>query len=157
TARGIVAALESKGWAVFWDTQIPPGREWADYIEEHIRACPVVVVLWSPHSVKSRWVRLEADHGVDRNPPALIPILIAETAIPFAFRDVHAATFTSWSPGAKGPEFDALVASIASRLRNTRPRDETRSQQVAKPPPASTTSAPTYLSPDFYATSARSR
>jgi hypothetical protein len=59
-ARSLAAALEAEGWSVFWDRRIPPGREWDDFIKEKINESCVVVVLWSPHSVTSKWVRISA-------------------------------------------------------------------------------------------------
>ena len=111
-ARSIAAALEAEGWSVFWDRRIPPGRSFEDYIEERIKASRVVMVLWSPHSVASSWVRIEAAHGRDRRPPALIPILIAPAAIPFSFQHLQAADFCAWQPGDRGVEFLVLLSSI---------------------------------------------
>src|SRR5262245_52018682 len=89
-ARLIAGALESAGWSVFWDQRIPAGRTYEEHLEARIKACRAVVVLWSPHAVASRWVRREAAHARDRNPPALIPALIAPTEIPFGFADLQA-------------------------------------------------------------------
>lgn len=90
----------------------PPGRPFEDYIEERVAESHVVVVLWSPHSVASSRVRIEAAHGRDRNPSALIPILIAQASIPFAFRHLHAADLCAWQPGDRGVEFGELLSSI---------------------------------------------
>ena len=67
-ARSLADAIEAEGWSVFWDRRIPPGSSFEDFIEQRIAESSVVVVLWSPHSVTSRWVRIEAAHGRDRNP-----------------------------------------------------------------------------------------
>lgn len=111
-ARSLADAIEAQGWSVLWDRRIPPGTAFEDFIEERIAESAAVVVLWSPHSVTSRWVGIEAAHGRDRNPSALIPVLISPSNIPFAFRDLHAADLSAWQPGDRGVEFQELLASI---------------------------------------------
>ena len=93
-------------------TVFTSGTPFEDFIEQRIGESAVVVVLWSPHSVTSRWVRIEAAHGRDRNPSALIPVLISESNIPFAFRDIHAADLRAWQPGNREVEFQELLSSI---------------------------------------------
>ena len=53
-AEQIARGLQSMGLEVFWDTEIPPGQTWADYIEGKLSACKAVIVLWSSHSTGSR-------------------------------------------------------------------------------------------------------
>lgn len=109
-ARVIARALESEGWSVSWDRRIPPGREWDDYVEEQINQARVVVVMWSPHSVTSKWVKIEAAYGRDRN--ALIPITIAPATIPFAFRHLQAADLCAWQPGERSVEYEDVLVEI---------------------------------------------
>ena len=116
-ARDIASALDAQGWSVFWDRRIPPGRAFEDLIEQQIKDSALVVVLWSPHSVGSNWVRIEAAHARDRNPPALVPILIAPATIPFAFSNLHAADLCHWRPGQKSIEVEELFRSIESLVR----------------------------------------
>ena len=42
-AARIAQGLEAIGLDVFWDTEIPPGQTWADYIEAKLSACKAVV------------------------------------------------------------------------------------------------------------------
>ena len=83
----MATALEAEGWSVFWDRRIPPGRNFEEHLEQEIRSSRAVVVLWSPQSVASAWVKIEAAQGRDSD--ILIPILIAPANIPFG-----TATFT---------------------------------------------------------------
>jgi hypothetical protein len=53
----VVAAIESKGWTVWWDPDINPGQEFDDQIEAEITVALAVLVVWTPNSVTSRWVR----------------------------------------------------------------------------------------------------
>jgi len=135
TARLIADALESEGWSVFWDRRIPPGHMFDDYIENRLKECRVVVVLWSPDAVKSRWVRSEAAHGLNRTPPALVPVLIATTTIPFRFEDVQAADLTMWRPKTKSIEYDELISAIQLLAPRPTSRLSTNVQTAATAPP----------------------
>ncbi len=50
-----------KGIAVWRDDKLPAHRAYADVIEERLKSARAVVVLWSAETVKSQWVRAEAD------------------------------------------------------------------------------------------------
>jgi len=94
-ATRIAHGLEAMGLDVFWDTEIPPGQTWADYIEGKLSACKVVIVLWSAHSTKSQWVREEARMGRDKS--KLIPVMIDGSPAPFGFGEVQAANLAGWT------------------------------------------------------------
>jgi sulfatase modifying factor 1 len=65
----LVRALEATGWSVFWDRKIPTGKTWPEVLEKEITSCRSVVVVWSERSVKSSWVREEANEGKKRRAP----------------------------------------------------------------------------------------
>ncbi|NDU91424.1 MAG: toll/interleukin-1 receptor domain-containing protein, partial [Ferrovum sp.] len=62
----LVAAIEAKGWSVWWDPEITPGQEFDDQIDAEISAAKAVLVVWTPVSVASRWVRGEAREAAER-------------------------------------------------------------------------------------------
>jgi formylglycine-generating enzyme len=82
-ARDLAAALGQRGFSVFWDREVPPGRTWRGYIGEALGAAKCVVVAWSRHSIESRYVIQEAGEGADRD--VLIPVLFDEVKPPFGF------------------------------------------------------------------------
>ena len=88
-AEQIARGLALLGLESFWDTDIPPGQTWADFIEAKLSQCKAVVVLWSEHSTKSQWVREEARMGRDKS--RLIPVRLDASAPPFGFGEVQAA------------------------------------------------------------------
>ena len=139
-ASRIAEALESEGWSVFWDHKIPPGQTFAEYIERRLDECRLVLVLWSPHAVSSRWVKLEARHGLERERPALIPAMIARTTIPFEFRDIHAADLTTWLANEGRPASDGLheLHAAIDALAPRRERPPTAGAIVSSESPAST-------------------
>src|SRR6185437_11420776 len=80
----LVAAIEAKGWSVWWDPEIIPGREFDDEIEAEINAAKAVLVIWTPTSVASRWVRGEARDAADRN--VLVPVSFDNAHLPMDVR-----------------------------------------------------------------------
>ncbi len=72
--RPIRDALVAEGFDVFWDQEVPPGRNWDEWIRQHLDAARCAVVFWSEHSVKSDNVVHEAT--VAKNAGKLIPILL---------------------------------------------------------------------------------
>lgn len=113
-AKQLAEALESLGWSVWWDRIIPAGRTFDEVIEEAIINSRSVIVLWSSHSVSSRWVKLEAQEGLDRQ--VLIPCKIEDVQIPFAFRNIQAANLTNWNGDKNTQEFRDLVRDLRSVL-----------------------------------------
>src|SRR5919107_1539435 len=83
-AQKFADALESRGWSVWWDREIPLGKAFDQVIEEELTAAGCVIVLWSEASARSRWVKTEAAAAAERE--RLLPILIGDVAIPFEFR-----------------------------------------------------------------------
>jgi hypothetical protein len=72
--RPIRDALLAEGFEVFWDQDVPPGRNWDKWIRQHLDAAHCAVVFWSEHSVTSDNVMHEAT--IAKNAGKLIPVLI---------------------------------------------------------------------------------
>ena len=70
----IVAALEARGWSVFWDRRIPAGQTWRSHIGRALDQARGVVVAWSGHSIQSDFVIEEAARGQRRH--ILVPVLL---------------------------------------------------------------------------------
>lgn len=108
----LVEALQACGWDVWWDRELIVGPSFDEKIEEAIDAASCIVVVWSAHSIKSQWVRAEANEGMTRK--VLVPLLVDDVRPPLAFRVAQTARLTGW-PDQRG-EFDALVAGITALL-----------------------------------------
>jgi hypothetical protein len=64
--------LESLGYSVWWDNSLTSGEEYRDAIVVELSKARAVIVIWSPASVRSDWVRSEAGRAnADRK---LIPV-----------------------------------------------------------------------------------
>lgn len=111
-AEHVARGLEAAGLTAFWDTDIPPGQTWADYIEAKLSACKTVIVLWSEHSTKSQWVREEARMGRDK--AKLIPVMIDASQPPFGFGEVQAADLSHWNGDYQQPQWTRLVQAVRS-------------------------------------------
>jgi hypothetical protein len=109
-ASELAAVLETKGWTVWWDRHIPPGRTFDEVIEQALTQARCVVVLWSAESVKSRWVRTEASVAAERG--TLVPALIEHVAIPLEFRRLQAADLTNWHGDSTDPELQHLIETL---------------------------------------------
>src|SRR3974390_614249 len=72
--RPIRDALVADGFDVFWDQEVPPGRNWDDWIRQNLSAARCTIVFWSETSVQSDNVVHEAT--VAKNAGKLIPVLL---------------------------------------------------------------------------------
>lgn len=109
-AKTLAEALESKGWSVWWDRNIPPGKTFDQVIEEALNETKCVIVLWSQESINSNWVKEEASEGLRRN--ILVPALIDTVNIPLGFKRLQAANLVDWNGTSQHTEFDEMVAAI---------------------------------------------
>jgi formylglycine-generating enzyme required for sulfatase activity len=113
-ARLYAEAFSSLGWSVFWDPRILPGTSWDDVIEEQLRKCKCVVVLWSEVSVKKRWVRNEASVGDERG--VLVPVSLDAAQIPLAFRHRQSAQLQRWAGDLTEVPFRDLLEGIGRHV-----------------------------------------
>ena len=115
-ARLLADALAQKGWSVWWDRTIPPGKEFDQVIEEALDAAKCVVVLWSKTSTASSWVKTEAAEAMRRK--ILVPALIDETKIPLEFRRLQAADLSQWQGEHSHPELEKFSRSIEENINS---------------------------------------
>jgi uncharacterized membrane protein YhaH (DUF805 family) len=137
-AEQIARAVGALGFEVFWDSEVPPGQTWADYIESKLAQCKVMIVLWSATSTQSQWVREEARMARDRG--VLIPAMLDNSPPPFGFGEVQAANLTGWRGDANHPEWRRLVTAITSAAgapkRPAQPTPQFRPQAAYDDAPA---------------------
>jgi PQQ-dependent catabolism-associated CXXCW motif protein len=110
-AQQIASALTAAGYDVFWDVNIPPGKTWADVIEQKLSTSKAAIVLWSKSSTASKWVREEArlarDHG------KLLPVLIDEAVPPFGFGEIQSADLKNWQGDPTDGQWRSLLDALA--------------------------------------------
>jgi TolB-like protein/Tfp pilus assembly protein PilF len=103
-------ALTARGYAVWWDVDIPGGAPFAREIETALHEADVVVVAWSRNSVASDWVRDEA--AVARDSRRLAPITLDDTAPPLGFGQYQVVDFSRWSGEPDAREVGRLIQAI---------------------------------------------
>jgi formylglycine-generating enzyme required for sulfatase activity len=62
-AAELAGELGELGYHVWWDTRLLPTGSFGTMIDRELNVAKAVVVIWSPESVRSKWVRSEAEHG----------------------------------------------------------------------------------------------
>jgi adenylate cyclase len=130
----LVAAIEAQGWSVWWDPEIAAGQEFDRQISTALRAAAAVVVVWTPTSVESRWVRGEARDAADRG--ALVPVRFAAADLPIDVRAIHTIDLDGWGENPASPGIQELLRSLGALIAR---RGSTRSgTAVATPAPPAT-------------------
>lgn len=89
-ASSLAQDLLNGGYSVWWDTALVGGVDFREQIHGKLAASRCVVVIWTQHSISSRWVRDEADEAIRSK--KLIPIRtsnITDVMIPLGFRGLH--------------------------------------------------------------------
>jgi len=125
----IALALEAEGLTVWWDTQLEGGLDYQEAIDRNLRNALLVLVLWTPRSVKSRWVRSEATvadrHGV------LLPVVLEPCERPVAFELLQTRDLTRWNGDPGDVEWQRLLKEVRARLEQRRALT-----QAGRAPPA---------------------
>ncbi|HPE60449.1 MAG TPA: SUMF1/EgtB/PvdO family nonheme iron enzyme [Thiolinea sp.] len=122
--KPLAAALEARGYSVWWDPDILPGQHYQAVIQQALHAAGCVVVVWTPESVASDYVRAECLWAFSKR--NLVGVLARDATIPTPFNAVHAADLRRWKGRADDVNFRRLLRGIA--LLN--PRDD-----IPPPPP----------------------
>jgi hypothetical protein len=118
-ARLLAEALAKRGYSVWWDRTIPPGRVFDEVIQEAIQGARCMIVLWSAESVRSNWVKTEASEGAARG--ILVPALIGEVAPPIEFKRIQSANLAQWAGDGAHAEYRNLLDAV-DRLMKQAPR-----------------------------------
>ena len=113
-AERVRDALVEAGYDVFWDQQIPTGRDWDSWIRDRLTNSRLAVVLWSKASVASPNVRHEAI--IARDSGGLLPLMVddlAATEFPMGLYLVQALRI-----GRSEREFEAARAKMLAAVRS---------------------------------------
>jgi hypothetical protein len=111
-AERLARTLASHGWTVWWDRDIPPGKTFAEVIEEALTHAKCVIVLWSRESVRSEWVKIEAAEAARRG--ILVPVLAEDITIPLEFRRIQTARLANWQSLPENPDWEQLSQAVAA-------------------------------------------
>ena len=109
-ARRFADAFAAEGLNVWWDTALRSGEAYDEVTEAALRAAKAVVVLWSPRSVVSRWVRAEATIA-DRC-KTLVPVTIEACERPIMFELTQTADLVHWTGDAGDRAWQAFLGDV---------------------------------------------
>ena len=108
--KQIAAAVQSEGYDLWWDKDLPPHRSYGDVIQEKIGGAKAVIVVWSENSTKSEWVRAEADMA--RNQQKLVQTSIDDGQPPLPFNQIQFASLSDWRGERDHPAWGRVLVSL---------------------------------------------
>jgi len=114
----LVAAIEAQGWSVWWDPEISPGQEFDRQISAALKTAAAVVVVWTPTSVESRWVRGEARDAADRG--VLVPVRFEGAELPIDVRAIHTTDLDDWGENPRSPQVQELLRALGAIIARQR-------------------------------------
>ena len=114
SAERVVEALKASGLSVWWDDGLTPKTAWDSEIERRIAESASVLVLWTPRSIASEWVRTEAHYGQDRG--KLVPVMLEQCAIPLAFMLRQTINLCDWNGDTAHRQWRKLLAWVGDLI-----------------------------------------
>lgn len=118
-AKLFAKALAAEGFEVWWDQTLRSGEAYDRVTEKALTEARAVVVLWSPRSVESRWVRAEATEA--ERSGKLVPAMIEACKRPIMFELTHTAELSHWKGSRKDPAWRAFVDDLRRHAQGDAP------------------------------------
>lgn len=113
-ARLYADALSAAGLVVWWDATLRSGEDYDAVTENSLRTAKAVVVLWSPRSVNSRWVRAEATIA-DRG-HTMVPVMIEPCDRPVMFELKQTVEMSHWRGDVHHKDWLDFVADLRRKV-----------------------------------------
>ena len=127
----LVAAIEARGWSVWWDPAIVPGQEFDRMIDAELKAAAAVLVVWTPTSVDSRWVRGEAREAAERG--ILVPVRFDAANLPIDVRAIHTIDLDDSATDAGSGKIQELLRAIDGLISRHNAADAAIASSEAAP------------------------
>jgi len=128
----LVAAIEAKGWSVWWDPDIAPGQEFDRLIASELEIAAAVLVVWTPKSVDSRWVRGEAREGAERG--ILVPVRFERAHLPIDVRAFHTTDLDDTKIDAQSPQVQEVLRALGTVIARRHAADSPTANHRSAPP-----------------------
>lgn len=108
-ARKLARDLEKAGYNVWWDiTDLRGGDDWVRTIPAAIADSKYIIVVITPNSVESEWVRKEYTQALSLR-KKIIPIMLVPIAVPFALNTIN---FVNFAVGEYEDNFKNLLSPL---------------------------------------------
>ncbi|HET7202014.1 MAG TPA: TIR domain-containing protein [Steroidobacteraceae bacterium] len=133
----LVAAIEAEGWTAWWDPDIAAGQEFDRRIADELKAASAVLVVWTPRSVESRWVRGEARDGAERG--ILVPVRFDGAELPIDARALHTTDLDDWRGDPAAPQAQEVLRALRATIERQRAARTAASAARASAAPATGT------------------
>jgi adenylate cyclase len=127
----LVAAIEARGWSVWWDPAIAPGQEFDGRIDAELDAAAAVLVVWTPTSVASRWVRGEAREAAERG--VLVPVRFDGARLPIDVRAIHTTDLDGWRQDPESPPCQELLSALGAMIESRRGAGAAKAAHASAP------------------------
>ena len=114
----LVAAIETQGWSIWWDPEIAPGQEFDRQIAAELKIAAAVLVVWTPNSVESRWVRGEAREAAERG--ILVPVRFENASLPIDVRALHTTDLDDSAADARSPSIQEVLRALGALIDRQR-------------------------------------
>ena len=108
-ARKLAGDLEKAGYDVWWDiTDLRGGDDWVRTIPTAIAASKYMIVILTPDSIESEWVRKEYTQALSLR-KKIIPIMFIPCSVPFALNTIN---FVNFAAGEYEENFKNLLSPL---------------------------------------------
>ena len=108
-ARKLAGDLEKAHYDVWWDiTDLRGGDDWVRTIPAAIADSKYMIVVLTPNSIESEWVRKEYTQALSLR-KKIIPIMLIPTAVPFALNTIN---FVNFAVGEYEDNFKNLLSPL---------------------------------------------
>ncbi|HEY2706602.1 MAG TPA: TIR domain-containing protein [Caulobacteraceae bacterium] len=115
-AEQVVRGLRAIGVDVWWDQDMP-GVDWQQELERQVTELSALVVIWTPASKNSEYVRDEARLALSRH--KLVNALSGVSAPPFPFDRINGLPIDDWNGQDSHGGWSRLVATLEEHMVNT--------------------------------------
>jgi hypothetical protein len=118
-AHQLVELLGQQEWSIFWDQAMLGGVAWSMKLEQQLRQARCVIVLWSPASIGSEYVRHEASFA--KVAGKLLQVVLTDCKVPSPFQDENQIHLKAKEGHLCQDNLNALLRSVANRIGSGRP------------------------------------
>lgn len=110
----LVSVLEDNGLSVWWDSQIETGARFDESIQRELDAARAAIVVWSPDSVASSWVKDEAGYALQQG--KLVPVAIRGAGPPLGFGQLQTLSLSDAGIRLDEGAVRDLIGSLRERM-----------------------------------------